>query len=253
MNRTVLSCVLLYNIIRNQTTCVTNRKRCKRSRPYWDTIPAFSSRDWEKSQNQVKIASVQAEVQAKHLWIQVYQFQLLWILQHFFYGARLPTLHTLCIVHGIQELSYYYFQLRTDLADNVTHILCVFSVNVHLTKTKVWEHEHSRCKLCGLVVVLECLVIITLQPAAQTHETVSNYNMFKLNSHMSSSQTIREIQLSCWINSALCHEDTGQSGGIATSFLNLALDVGEYRASHPNRFTGMEKALSTQWMTASRV
>jgi hypothetical protein len=60
--------------------------------------------------------------------------------------------------------------LTTDLAANVTHILCVFSVNVHLTETEVWEHEHRWRELRGLIVVLECLVIITLQATAPTHE-----------------------------------------------------------------------------------
>jgi hypothetical protein len=73
--------------------------------------------------------------------------------------------------------------LTTDLAANVTHILCVFSVNVHLAETKVWEHEHSWRKLRGLVIVLECLVIITLQAT----ETAGHYNMFRLNSHTISS------------------------------------------------------------------
>jgi hypothetical protein len=92
--------------------------------------------------------------------------------------------------------------LTTDLAANVTHILCVFSVNIHLTETKVWEHEHSWRKLRGLVVVLECLVIITLQATALTDETAGHYmsNMFKLNSYMISSQIYNKSHHSCSIN-----------------------------------------------------
>jgi len=46
-----------------------------------------------------------------------------------------------------------------------THIFRVFSIDIHLPKTKVWQHKHSRRKLRGLVIILECLVIIPLQAA----------------------------------------------------------------------------------------
>lgn len=46
-----------------------------------------------------------------------------------------------------------------------THIFWVFSIDIHLPETKVWQHKHSRRKLRGLVIILECLVIISLQAA----------------------------------------------------------------------------------------
>jgi len=81
-------------------------------------------------------------------------------------------------------LSQFTGTLNSQFA---THILCVFSVDIHLTKTKVWKHEHSWCKLRGLVVVLKCLIIIPLQAAPPTHITLKsmtscyNTHLYKLN------------------------------------------------------------------------
>jgi hypothetical protein len=88
------------------------------------------------------------------------------------------------VVHKINatENSFSYYQSswhKTDIADNATHILRVFSVEVHLSKSELWEHKHSWGKLSGLVVVPECLVIIALQTIVPTHETASHYDIFQ--------------------------------------------------------------------------
>jgi hypothetical protein len=51
----------------------------------------------------------------------------------------------------------------------------------------------------------------------------------------------------CLINRALRHEDVWRSGGVAPPFLTLALDGGEWSASHPGRFTSGERTPGTRW------
>jgi hypothetical protein len=50
------------------------------------------------------------------------------------------------------------------------------------------------------------------------------------------------------VHLSLCHEDKLGSGGIAPPFLTLALDGGEWSASHPCRFTPAETAPLTHWI-----
>lgn len=45
----------------------------------------------------------------------------------------------------------------------VTHIFCVSTVDVHLSQAEVWQYKISRGKLSGLVIVLECLIIVILE------------------------------------------------------------------------------------------
>jgi hypothetical protein len=52
----------------------------------------------------------------------------------------------------------------------------------------------------------------------------------------------KEVKLSlCLINYASRHEDVLGSGGIAPTFLTLAIDGGEWSATHPCHFTPRER------------
>ena len=44
----------------------------------------------------------------------------------------------------------------------VTHILIVSPVDIHLAQAKERQHKICRAELCGLVVVLESLIKVTL-------------------------------------------------------------------------------------------
>lgn len=60
------------------------------------------------------------------------------------------------------QFRYYILKLHFSKNMHNTYIFIIPSEDVHLAKAKEWQHKVSWCKLCGLIIILEGLIIVLL-------------------------------------------------------------------------------------------